>query len=153
MRRLGCFLLTLWTVLNLVPSIWIALSSSFLGADSPAIYQILNPQEVDNLTVKERSSINAVAVYANGLNAALCTCMLFLLWYGVYRRQAWAFWAVLAGLCLALLAGTLADYTVGWAHPEVNLISGLILLLGFGCCAIDLFLPKKDLGERHKDKQ
>lgn len=44
-------------------------------------------------------------------------------------------WSVL------LLGGVGADYVVGVRFPGINLISGLLLAIGFVCCASEIFRP------------
>lgn len=143
MLRTGCILLTIWTLLNLVPSLWIIVSTVFLDGNSPAIYQILSTQEVKNLTSNERTSINSVAVYANGLNVAFCCAALFVIWCGLYLRSTWAFACLVSGFTFAVLAGTLGDFVLGTVHPEINAISALILAVGFFLIAKDLFWGKQ----------
>jgi len=139
MLRIGCIVLSVWALLNLFLSVSILVSTTFLDGDSPAISQILDEAEVAALTDKERTSINSVAVYANGLNAAFCVTTLFVIWMALYRRSYWSFWCLLIGFGTALLAGTLGDLVLGTVHPEVNIISAAILLAGFLLTAIDLF--------------
>ena len=148
MLRSGCLVLSLWAFLNLLPSAWILVTTSFFEGDSPAIDQILDDEEVAALSSKERTSINSVAVYANGLNAAFCGMALFVIWFGLKRRAKWAFWGLAFGFSMAWLAGTLGDYVLGLVHPEINVISALILVLGLGLSAVDLFLRKERIGAR-----
>ncbi|HBE69245.1 MAG TPA: hypothetical protein DDW52_13940 [Planctomycetaceae bacterium] len=130
MLRLGCVILTIWVVLNLIPAAYIVVTTAWMGVDSPAVGQILDPQEQKLLTAKERISINSVAVYANGLNIALSTTVLSLVWFGAYRHVRWAYWSACVGLTLAVVAGSLGDYVVGTVHPEVSWISAIILFSG-----------------------
>ena len=139
MLRLGCIVLSIWALLNLLPSLLILASTAILNGDSPAIFQILNDQEVAALTAKERTSINSVAAYANGLNVAFCVMALFVIWFGLNRRSHWSFWCLVFGFVFALLAGILGDFILGTVHPEINAISSVIVLVGCVLAAIDLF--------------
>ncbi len=139
MLRSGCIVLSLWAVLNLLPSIWILVSTTFFDGDSPAVFQILDAEEVAALSAKERTSINSVAVFANGLNIAFCSTALFVVWFGLYRRSMWAFWCSILGIGSAWSAAALGDYVLGTVHPEISLLSGGILLAGIAAAAIDLF--------------
>lgn len=111
----------------------------FFDGDSPAVFQILSDEEVHALSSDVRTSINSVAVYANGLNVAFCALALAVTWLGLHRRVRWAFWGLLVGFVAALLAGVSGDYVLGNVHPEVNVISGLILVFGFTLAAVGLF--------------
>ena len=122
MLRFGCIVLTIWVVLNLIPATYIVVTTTWFNADSPAVGQILSSQELELLSPKERTSINSVAVYANGLNIALSVTVLSLIWFGVFRRMTWAYWSACVGLAIAVLAGGLGDFVLGTVHPEVSLI-------------------------------
>lgn len=139
MLKTGCVVLSLWTVLNLIPSAWILLSTGFLDGDSPAITQILTAEEVATLSNKVRASINSVAVYANGLNSAFCLTAFFVIWRGLHGRSSWAFYCLVVGFSTALLAGFGSDQVLGTLHPEVNIISSLIIVFGLTFAAIGLF--------------
>ena len=80
MLRAGCIVLTVWATLNLVLALSVVSTTVLFGGNSPAIYQILNEEEVADLTAKERTSINSVAAYANGLNAAFSLVAVFVIW-------------------------------------------------------------------------
>ena len=130
MLRAGCIILTAWVLLNLIPASYVVVSTTLWGADAPAVGQILNTAEIQSLTEKERASINSVAVYANGLNVALASTVAALIWFGVFRRMRWAFWSVCFGLGFAVVGGALGDGILGTIHPEISVISALILLVG-----------------------
>ena len=61
------------------------------------------------------------------------------IWKGLNQRIYWVFWALLASYSLAILAGIAADYAVGFAFPEVNIISATILGTGLIFSTIGLF--------------
>jgi hypothetical protein len=139
MLRLGSIVISAWAVLNLIPSLAILANTIFFDGNSPAIYQILDDEQVQTLSKEIRTSINSVAVYANGLNVALCLLALVVVWLGLNRRVRWAFWGLLVAFATALLAGTAGDYVLGTVHPEINIISGIILAFGFVFSARGLF--------------
>ena len=141
MLRIGCIVLTAWTVLNLIPSAAIVVNTIFRDGHTPALYLLLTEEEVGDLEPDVLATLDSIAVFANGLNLAFCLVSLFTIWKGLYCRRVWAFWGLLAGFSLALLAGVGADYEVHTAAPMVNVISGGILGLGFAISAFGLFLP------------
>ena len=130
MLRSGCIVLSLWSLLNLIPSAVIVVSSTFWDANTPAIGQILSAEEIRSLTPSERASLNSVAVFANGLNIALALATISMIWFGIMRRQKWAFYATCLSLSCAVMAGALGDRLVGYTHPEISLISAAILMVG-----------------------
>ena len=139
MLRIGCILLTAWTVLNLIPSAAIVISTLFGDGHTPALYLLLTRVEVERLSPDVLATMDSMAVFANGTNIAFCSVSLWVIWVGLYRRRAWAFWGLSTGFTVALLAGVGADYEVGTAAPMVNVISGSILALGLTISAVDLF--------------
>lgn len=139
MLRIGCILLTTWAALNLVLSTAIVIDTIFRGGHTPALQSILTEQEIGELSPEILATMDSIAVFANGLNVAFCLVSLFVIWEGLFRRRVWAFWGLLSGFSLALLAGIGADHEVGNVAPMVNVISGGILLLGLGFAAMDIF--------------
>lgn len=134
-------------MLNLIPATCIVVATTWLNVDSPAIGQILNPQELESLSPKERTTINSVAVYANGLNISLSVTVLSLIWLGVYRRIVWAYWSACLGLAFAVLGGGLGDFVLGTVHPEVSAISALILVVGAILTGLGMRQPQKRLSQ------
>ncbi len=131
MLKIGCVILSLWTILNLVPSLLILINTIFRGGHTPALYAVLNEEQVNGLSAEVLATLDSIAVFANGTNIAFCLVSLFAIWMGLNRRQNWSFWGLLAGFTAALLAGLAADYMVGTVAPQVNAISAGILVLGF----------------------
>ena len=125
--------------MNLIPSAVILANTMFLDGNSLAIYQILDDEQVEALSTDVRTSINSIAVYANGLNVALSLLALFVVQRGLNKRVPWAFWSLLVGFTTAFLAGAAGDYVLGTVHPEISIMSGAILAFGFVCSAIGLF--------------
>ena len=139
MLRIGCVILTAWSVLNLVPSVVIVVNTLFRGGHTPALYSILTAGEVSALSPETLATLDSIAVFANGINIAFCLVALAVIWLGLYRRQVWSFWGLLAGFTAALSAGVAADYAVGTVAPWINVISGAILGGGFMLTGLGLF--------------
>jgi hypothetical protein len=83
---LGPIVISVWAVLNLIPSAVILANTMFLDGNSLAIYQILDDEQVEALSTDVRTSINSIAVYANGLNVALSLLALFVVQRGLNKR-------------------------------------------------------------------
>ena len=130
MLKLGSILLSLWSVFNLLPSTWILVSILFRGGNAPGLTGVLTEAQVRALGAEALAAANSIAVFANGLNAAFCLLFAVVVWQGLVRRSAWAFWALSASALVALLAGVGADHVVGTRFPEVNVVSGLLLAAG-----------------------
>ena len=139
MLKLGSGILSIWLILNFIPSSVIVVDTLFRGGHTPALYAVLTEEEVSSLSAEVLTTIDSIAVFANGTNIAFSILALPAVWMGLNRRQAWAFWVLLAGFAAALIGGTAADYVVGWKFPWVNVLSGGILACGFGCAAVGLF--------------
>ena len=139
MLKAGCVVLSVWSVLNLIPSSWIVVSILFRGGNAPGLYALLTQDQVRALAPDVLASANSIGVFANGLNVAYCLLFTIAVWKGLAQRIEWVFWALLASGIFALVAGVGADHTVGTQFPEVNLISALLLAVGLGCCAPSIF--------------
>jgi len=141
MLKSGCIILTIWSLLNLAASGAI-LSETLLGrGHTPAVYSLLNEDEVSELSPKTLATIDSIAVYANGLNIAFCLVSTVVVWAGLYRRRIWCLWGLVGGYAAALAAGVGGDYMVGTLMWEVTGISGCILAVGLGLAAVGLGEP------------
>ena len=139
MLKAGSTILSIWCGLNIIPSIGILASILFLNGNTPALTALLSASEVSALDSDILATANSIAVFANGLNVALCLLFLIAIWKGLFLKMKWVFWALVSASIFALIAGAGADYVVGTQFPEINVISGLILAVGFLCAARDIF--------------
>ena len=144
MLKLGAVILSIWGGLNLLPSSGILVLILFQNKNAPALSVLLSEEEISGLSSDLLATVNSIAAFANGLNVAFCLLFLFAIWRGLNRKIEWVFWALLLSTVFALLAGIAGDYIVGTKFPEVNVISGLILAVGFICSAIGIFEFGKD---------
>lgn len=151
MLRLGCLLLTAWTALNLAASAMILIDTLWLGGHTPALHAVLSPEAVAALEPQVLLTVDSIAVFANGMNAAFSIIALVVVWRGLHRARAkWAYWGLLAGFTAAVIAGVAADSVVGWAAPQVNVISAGILAAGFAFAGYGLFGARASLQSRRK---
>jgi hypothetical protein len=139
--KLGSLLLSLWSVLNLLPSAWILVLILLREQNAPALSVLLTEAQIRGLGHEYLATANSMAVFANGLNVAFCLLFTIGIWKGLAGRVRWVFWALLASAFVALLAGVGGDYVVGTRFPQVNVVSGLLLGAGFACCARGIFWP------------
>lgn len=138
--KMGQVLLSLWAVLNLVASMVIIVGVVGFEQNAPAVHQLFDEQEVLEMDPRIRDSLNSVAVFANGLNAAFSLLALVVIWIALQQRKQWALFALAASFVIAWLAGTLGDYVVGNQHPEISVVSGLIVVVGIllaACSIVD----------------
>lgn len=142
MLKIGCLILSVWSVLNLGASLFVViLPVVFAGKNALALMDSVSGAEIAALSPQLLANANGIAVFANGLNIAFCALLLFAVWGGVYSRVKWAWLGVTVALAAILLAGVAADYVVGFLHPEVNLISGAIIAVGLGLSGWDISRP------------
>jgi len=144
MLKTGAVILSIWSSLNLFPSIYVVVGILFWGDHPPGLYAILTEEAVNALSPEMLATVDSMGLFAN-LSVAACNLIaLVAIWKGLNRRVRWVFWALVPSFALALLAGVAADYAVGFAFPEVNIISALILAVGLTCAAIGLFSRRTD---------
>lgn len=139
MLRAGCIVLSIWLILNVIPSCTILATTLSGNGHTPAINVLLDDADVANLSAETLATIDSIAVFANGLNIAFCTLAVSAVWMGLHRRIEWVFWALTAGFTCAILAGAGADFVVGTLFPHINLISLGIVTVGLGLAATALF--------------
>ncbi|MEM7583177.1 MAG: hypothetical protein AAF560_07340 [Acidobacteriota bacterium] len=139
MLKIGCWILTLWSALNLAASLKIVVDTLFRGGHTPALYLLLSESDVQALATDTLSTLDSIAVFANGLNVAFCALALCLIWRGLGRHKSWSFAALLLGFSAAWLAGVAADFVVGTAAPWVNVASFAILFIGFALSGAELY--------------
>ena len=139
MLKTGSVILSIWSGLNLVPSLGILTLVVFLDKNAPALSVLLTEDEISMLSADVLATANSIAAFANGLNVAFCILFLIAVWKGLMLKIEWVFWALLVSSAFALVAGIAGDYVVGTQFPEVNIISGMILAVGFACAAKELF--------------
>lgn len=139
MLNIGCWILSVWSTLNLVASLKIILDTLLYGQHTPALFLILTESDVDALSNESLATIDSIALFANGLNVAFCILAIGLVWAALSQLKTWAFFLLFAGFLAAWLAGVAADFAVGNAAPWVNIISLALILFGLSASAIGLF--------------
>lgn len=139
MLNIGCITLSIWVTLNLIASVLVVAQTMFFGGHTPALTSVLTAEEVASLGADVIATLDSIAVFANGTNTAFSLVSLLVIWLALRRKMSWAFWSLLGGFAIALLSGVSADYVVGMVAPEVNVISGIMLMTGFMFAALGLF--------------
>ena len=137
--KIGSIVLSIWSSLNFFPSLYVVIGILFLGKHPPGLYAILNAGDIQSMSPEMLATVDSIGLFANLSVAALNALILIAIWKGLNNRTVWAYWALLVASIFALLAGVAADYAVDFAFPEVNLISALILAVGFIFSGIGLF--------------
>lgn len=142
MLKTGSIIITIWSSLNFLPALYVVIGILFLGNHPPGLYAILNEENIKSMSPEILATVDSIGLFANLSVVALNLLILIAIWKGLNQRILWVFWALLAAITFAILAGVAADYAVGYAFPEVNIASTLILVTGFVFSAIGLFKPK-----------
>ncbi|WP_411029481.1 hypothetical protein [Spongiimicrobium sp. 3-5] len=140
--KIGSIILSVWSSLNFFPSLYVALSILFLDKHPPGLYAVLKEENINAMSAPMLATVDSIGLFANLSVAAFNLLMLVAIWKGLNKRIIWVYWALLASSTLAILAGVAADYAVGYAFPEVNIISAAILIIGFVFSGIGLFKSK-----------
>lgn len=141
--KIGSIVLSIWSSLNFFPSLYVVVSILFLDKHPPGLYAILNAGDIQSMSPEMLATVDSIGLFANLSVAALNALILIAIWKGLTNRIVWVYWALLTASIFALLAGVAADHAVNFAFPEVNMISALILAIGFIFSGIGLFKPSK----------
>ncbi len=139
MLKTGSIILSIWSCLNFFPSLYVAASILFMDKHPPGLYAILDDNDIKSMSSQMLDTVDSIGLFANLSVAALNLLILIVIWRGLVKGIQWTYWALLASCTLSILAGVAADRAVGFAFPEVNLISAAIVAAGFVFCAIGLF--------------
>ena len=141
--KIGAIILSVWSSLNFFPSLYVAVSILFLGKHPPGLYAILSEEDIKSLSPEMLATVDSIGLFANLSVAALNLLILIVIWKGLNKRIRWTFWTLLAACIIAILAGVMADYAVNFAFPEVNMISTIIVAIGFIFSGMGLFITSK----------
>ncbi|MFN3189211.1 MAG: hypothetical protein ACE361_01720 [Aureliella sp.] len=136
MLKFGRWVLTTWTVLSCLASLTIIIQTLVFGGHTPALFLLLSDAEVQSLSPDTLSTIDSIALFANGLNLAFGVVVLGVVWDAAPDWHNGRLALMLAGFTMAWLAGFMADAAVGYAAPWVNVVSIAILAFGFGAIAL-----------------
>ena len=139
MLKTGSIILSLWSILSMLPALGIVVNTVVSGNTTPIFSG--HTVELATLSPQLLATMNSVPVFANGTYAAFCTLLLAVIWFGLNRGAGWVFWTLLASMSIALVSGFAADHVGQAAYPEVSYLSALFIAAGFTCSAIGLFRP------------
>ncbi len=143
MLKIGCSIISLWAVLNLLASLILVLIPVLgLGESAPALLESLSTATIKNIDPKVLSNANSIAVYANTLNIAASISILFIVWFGVYNKKKWSLAALFLILSLMLSAGFFSDYVSKHDHIFINIVSGTIIFIGLLFSILGIYKPK-----------
>ncbi|MEM9495893.1 MAG: hypothetical protein AAGA09_07805 [Pseudomonadota bacterium] len=127
----------------MLPALGIVVYVSFLGRLHPLISMRFTEAEISAVSPSVLDTINGMAVFANGHVFALGLVALVAIWKGLVLRQKWIFWTLLIALNASMLIGFMATYVDRSHTYGPSIVSAMILVVGFGLAALDLFGSKK----------
>ncbi|MGH1428609.1 MAG: hypothetical protein ACRBEE_11770 [Arenicella sp.] len=143
MLKAGCLIISLWAILNLLASLFVVLIPVLISNESaPALLESLSKDLIVGINQQVLANANSIAVFANVLNIAISISLLFIVWFGLFKKLKWSFVAVVIILSLMLASGFFADHVSRNNHTWVNFVSGAIMCIGLLFSAIGIFKPK-----------
>jgi len=127
--RLGTWLLTAWTALNLLVAVGVT-ASTLLGSIPPALQIAVPPSEIDLIPPNVVGVINAQALLANPCIIALCACALCIIHRGLITLDPWMWRTLASSLLFVQIFGYASDARIGGRNLVANTVSTLILVVG-----------------------
>lgn len=139
MLKTGSIILSLWSVLNLLPALYMIVHITVLGNNHPLLSTRFSEDDISAISPSLLATINGMAVYANGLVIGFCGLSLIAIWKGLNKTTMWTFWALLISSIAVVLAGFVSDYVSETNYYTASIVSALILIAGFILVTAGLF--------------
>ena len=144
MLRAGAVLLTLWAGVHLVIALGIVIMVLGLGQNAPALMILYGDIQGKGVDTRALATIDALAALGNGWRAAMCALSLTIIWTGLLRRAAWAFWSLAVCVCFVQAV----DFASGSFYQHRSLLDAvpsLLPLAGIIFAAIGVFRFQKSV--------
>lgn len=139
--QIGTALLSVWSILNIVPGL-ISAVSILLGNHAPAFMYLFTKSEIAALDQKVLATTDCVALLLNTLIVSFFIMVFFVIKYELKQSSKWSFWVLLFSIGIAQIASFIADSYLNNKNIIVNLISCLMMIIGFGFSAYAIFSKK-----------
>jgi len=137
--KIGAIILSLWSLMNMLPAIGVVVYVAVLDKIHPLLPMRFCGEEIDAIQPTVLDTINGMAVFANSHVFALCLIVLIATWQGLAKGVRWVFWALLASMSASVVAGFVASYVDQSHYYSPSIISAVLLAIGFGFTAVGLF--------------
>ena len=138
MLKSGAMILSVWCLLNILPGVG-SLLFIFLGNHAPALRMLFTVEEIRTLDARALAVADGLAILLNTLIVVYCGLVFLVIRKCLLKRERWSFFALATGILILQTAGYISDrFFLGKNFLVLN-ISSLVLLVGFGLCARELF--------------
>ena len=141
--RIGTTILSIWSIVNIAPGIG-SIIYILLGKHAPVFVYLFTPSEVSNLEPRILSTTDSVALLLNTLIISYFILVFFIIKYGLRESHVWTFWVLIFTVVIAQIASYIADLYLGSPNIIVNILSTLIMTIGFSFSAYGIFSKKSE---------
>ena len=108
------------------------------GKNAPALLILYGDTQATGVDARALSTINSLAVLCNAWRASMCVLSITVIWSGLVRRAAWAFWSLAGCVCVVQAAGFASDSLLQHQDLLGNAAASLVPLAGIVLAAIGI---------------
>ena len=144
MLKKGAMILSVWCLLNILPGVGSLLFISF-GNHAPGLRMQFTVEEIPTLDVRTLATADGLATLLNTLIAVYCASAFFIIRRCLVKGERWSFFVLALGTLSIQIAGYVSDgfFFMGKNTLVLN-ISSLLLLVGFGLSAAEMFKKNEE---------
>src|SRR5262245_9270638 len=138
MLKMGAMILSGWCLVNILPGVG-SLLFIFSGNHAPALRLLFTVEEIQMLDARSLSAVDGLAILLNILIVLYCSLVFLVIRKCLLRKEGWSFFVLAGGILILQAGGYISDRFFMGKNILVLNISSLVLLVGFGLCARELF--------------
>jgi hypothetical protein len=145
MLKKGSTILSIWSGINFFLAALILTSVVIFKANSPLIVMVFEKGEIASLDAKVIASLNTLTILYNSCSMVLSVLVWLLIRKSLIAGQKWAFWALLSVIGFVEIMAFVASARVGNARWQVNVVQGILFIVGISLSGYSLFKRDKSV--------
>lgn len=143
MLKKGSLVLSIWCVINFILALIILSYVIILKKDSP-ILQVasFSEAEIASLSAKTIAALNCFTILYNSCSLVISVLTWPLIHKNLLAGQKSAFWILVFVIGFVEGMAFFASSYIGHGRWQVNVVQGMLYLVGIGLCAYPILKPK-----------
>jgi hypothetical protein len=141
MLRAGVVLLSIWAGANLAAAALILVLVAAFGAQPPLATMAFSDAELAALPGSVHAAFRALCILYNAARTGLSLVALAVIWKGLSKGQAWAFWVIAVAAFVLQAFGFVADAAIGTKALVPNLVITAVYVAGLALAGAALLRP------------
>jgi uncharacterized membrane protein YhaH (DUF805 family) len=144
MLKRGSIVLSIWCIINFILAFIILSYVSVLNKDSP-ILQVasFSEAEIASLSARTMAALNAFTILYNSCSLVISVLTWSLIRKNLIAGQKSAFWMLVFVIGFVEVMAILASSYIGHGRWQVNVVQGVLYLVGIGLSGWSLFKGDK----------